>query len=194
MTVHSRGGLQCRELGHSPHKKSLLIYFPPNWKVHAHTWLNHHASTEDGPCRTQAKPELSFAARSWDSQAWKNTRMHCAPCNGFCRCAGPDSLFSIWPLLFRNPLSNCNLALFIPISLSHTGQGGIRMPFHSFLCSLSRLVATTLSCTLPPSSLAFNSFLQLIYHVWASWRLYAGCPCSACFRKRCLPLNLIFFI
>ncbi len=49
LTVHSRGGLQGKELGHSPHKKSLLIYFPSNWKVHAHTWLNHHASTEDGP-------------------------------------------------------------------------------------------------------------------------------------------------
>lgn len=42
-------------LGCSPHKKSFLIYFPPNWKVHAHTWLNHHASTGDNPPRHAAE-------------------------------------------------------------------------------------------------------------------------------------------
>lgn len=91
MTVHSRGGLQGRELGHSPHKKSLLIYFPPNWKVHAHTWLNHHASTGDGPPPHTGETWAQLCCTVLGQPGRKNTRMHCTPCNGFCRCAGPDS-------------------------------------------------------------------------------------------------------
>lgn len=68
-------------LGCSPHKKSLLIYFPPNWKVHAHTWLNHHASMGDNPPR--------HAAETWGRE---NTRPCRALPDGFCRCAqAPDS-------------------------------------------------------------------------------------------------------
>lgn len=68
-------------LGCSPHKKSLLIYFPPNWKVHAHTWLNHHASTGDNPPRHAA-----------ETRGRENTRPRRALPDGFCRCApGPDS-------------------------------------------------------------------------------------------------------
>lgn len=89
--MHSRGGLQGRELGHSPHKKSLLIYFPPNWKVHAHTWLNHHASTGDGPPPHTGETWAQLCCTVLGQPGRKNTWMHCTPCNGFCRCAGPDS-------------------------------------------------------------------------------------------------------
>lgn len=144
------------------------------------------------PCRTQAKPELSFAAWSWDSQAWKNTRMHFAPCNGFCRCAGPDSpVLNMASAIQKSFIKFAILLFFIPISLSHW-SGWPQNALSLFL--MLPLKASSYYPFLPPSSLAFNSSLQLIYHVWASWRLYAGCPCSACFRKRCLPLNLIFFI
>lgn len=63
-------------LGCGPHKKSLLIYFPPNWKVHAHTWLNHHASMGDNPPR--------HTVETWGRE---NTRPCRALPDGFCRCA-----------------------------------------------------------------------------------------------------------
>lgn len=116
LTVHSRGELRGRELQHSPHKKSLLIYFPPNWKVHAHTWLNHHASTGDGPpphtCETWAQLCCTVLGR----QDRKNTRVHRTPCNGLCRCAGPDSPFlNTGPTIQRTFIKFVMLCFFLSI-------------------------------------------------------------------------------
>lgn len=114
MTVHSRGGLQDGELGHSPHKKSLLIYFPPNWKVHAHTWLNHHASTGDGPPPHTGETWAQHCCTVLGQPGRKNTRMHCTPCNGFCRCPGPDS-----PVLNMAPIIEESFIKFVILLFFH---------------------------------------------------------------------------
>lgn len=95
LTVHSGRGREPQDsLGQRPHKKSLLIYFPPNWKVHAHTWLNHHASTGDGPPLHADETWPQFC-RAGPSQVWQrkhSVTLHTYTLlNGFCRCATPDS-------------------------------------------------------------------------------------------------------
>lgn len=111
LTVHSgRWREPWDSLGQRPHKKSLLIYFPPNWKVHAHTWLNHQASTGDGPPLHTGETRSQFC-RAGPSQAWQ--RKHTVTLhtytllNGFCRCAAPDIPSKAWsPLL---PTPHCSL-------------------------------------------------------------------------------------
>lgn len=97
LTVHSgREREPWDSLRQRSHKKSLLIYFPPNWKVHAHTWLNHHASTGDGP-PLHADETWSQFYRSGQSQACQgNTasrRIHTQFLMAFA-----DVLFLIAPL------------------------------------------------------------------------------------------------
>lgn len=79
LTVHSgREGEPRDSLGQRSHKKSLLIYFPPNWKMHAHTWLNHHASTGDGPPLNADETWSQFCCAD-PSQAWQkkhNVTLH----------------------------------------------------------------------------------------------------------------------
>lgn len=128
LTVHSgRDGEPWDSLGQRPHKKSLLIYFPPNWKVHAHTWLNHHASTGDGP-PLHADETRSQFCRARPSQGWQRKHSVTAHTytllNGFSRCAAPDS-----PSEDLSPplTSSCTLTL-IP-----TGQWKLFHIFHFIL-------------------------------------------------------------
>lgn len=104
LTVHNRGEKEPWDsLGQRPHKKSLLIYFPPNWKVHAHTWLNHHASTGDGP-PLHADETWSQFCRAGPSQTWLRKQCHAAytDLNGFYRCGPTDSPSYAWSLLLPN--------------------------------------------------------------------------------------------
>lgn len=141
LTVHSgREREPWDSLRQRSHKKSLLIYFPPNWKVHAHTWLNHHASTGDGP-PLHADETWSQFYRSGQSQACQgNTasrRIHTQFLMAFA-----DVLFLIAPLAL------------IPSSLYLTAHLiwptlAIKPITIFFICGLRSLHVT--SCFLPPS-------------------------------------------
>ncbi len=120
LTVHSRGGLQGKELGHSPHKKSLLIYFPSNWKVHAHTWLNHHASTEDGPPAAHRRNLSSALLHGLGTARHEKTHECTAHPVMDSADAGLDSLvLNMASAIQKSFIKFVILLFFIPVSLTH---------------------------------------------------------------------------
>lgn len=192
LTVHSgREREPWDSLRQRSHKKSLLIYFPPNWKVHAHTWLNHHASTGDGP-PLHADETWSQFYRSGQSQACQgNTasrRIHTQFLMAFA-----DVLFLIAPLAL------------IPSSLYLTAHLiwptlAIKPITIFFICGLRSLHVT--SCFLPPSpvqpfaslydstSLFFTSLLPTLSHITLyQFKAWAKDSCRPTSHSKWLPFD-----
>lgn len=150
LTVRSRREREPWDsLEQRPHKKSLLIYFPPNRKVHAHTWLNHHTSTGDGPPLHADETQSQFcrAGPSQGQQRKHSVMLHTYTLfNDFCRCAAPDSsstalssplhlqpAHSIWPLSFiKFFISPCFLWFAWPPHALLLFPTNLPSPLHSF--------------------------------------------------------------
>lgn len=148
------------------HKKSLLIYFPPNWKVHAHTWLNHHASTGDGP---------PLHADETRSQFYRSGQSRACQGNTASRRIHTQFLMAFADVLFLiAPLASIPSSLYLTAHLIWPTLA-IKPITIFFICGLRSLHVT--SRFLPPSpvqpfaslydstSLFFASLLLTLSHI-----------------------------